>query len=343
MKKYSLFLIGLLAGALLFGGGAAYAASGVLAERSAMPFFVNGAPAEVEAYLINGNNYLKLRDIAALADFGVFWNEAGGTVSIDTMVGYTPEAGEQTPTVAAETAPVSAAVDYSAAANPGVFTADYSREIYNALREAIVTGGDSRTFTMDSEAKRQTCWDVTAAIGTWPGYHLESAGREKSYFTPKYPAPYQEAADYCRPFIDGLAGLSDAEKVRQIAFFVCDRLTYDAGSLTSPREVLISDAVSKGNCMSYAHNFMFLCNMADIPCVFVHSENHQWNEVFVDEKWWSVDVTSTDTGDSIGIRPYKKVLWDLQDVQGIDYQQTQPTLTQFAKELLIPGSTGSTK
>ena len=52
---------------------------------------VNGA---VEAYTINGNNYFKLRDIAALVDFGVTWNNATRTVEIDTGSPY--EKPEQT-------------------------------------------------------------------------------------------------------------------------------------------------------------------------------------------------------------------------------------------------------
>ena len=142
-KGAALVAAGVLIGSAL-GGSAAYAATGVLAERSTMPILVNGRPAQAEAYLIDGSNYFKLRDIAALADFSVTWDAESRTVCIDTSVGYTPEGS-------------AAAVDYSARANAAVFTGGYTRALYNALRESIVTGGPSRSFPLTDEAARQTC------------------------------------------------------------------------------------------------------------------------------------------------------------------------------------------
>lgn len=54
--KHIEFAAGLVAGAVLFGGGAAYAA-GILAERSYQTFYVNDKQVELEAYAINGHNY----------------------------------------------------------------------------------------------------------------------------------------------------------------------------------------------------------------------------------------------------------------------------------------------
>ena len=58
-------------GAALCGGGAAYAA-GVMAERSTNTIYVDGEQVELEAYLINGSNYIKLRDAGEIADFNVY-------------------------------------------------------------------------------------------------------------------------------------------------------------------------------------------------------------------------------------------------------------------------------
>lgn len=69
MKRLSNFFIGFLCGAILFGGTIALANSGVLAQITTQLFFYNGEPIELLAYNINGNNYVKLRDAAAL--FGV--------------------------------------------------------------------------------------------------------------------------------------------------------------------------------------------------------------------------------------------------------------------------------
>jgi hypothetical protein len=42
-------------------------------------------------YNIDGNNYMKLREIASRINFGVTWDGANNTIAIDTSVGYTPE------------------------------------------------------------------------------------------------------------------------------------------------------------------------------------------------------------------------------------------------------------
>jgi hypothetical protein len=42
-------------------------------------------------YNIDGNNYMKLREIASRINFGVTWNADSQTIRIDTSVGYTPE------------------------------------------------------------------------------------------------------------------------------------------------------------------------------------------------------------------------------------------------------------
>ena len=326
-KGAALVAAGVLIGSAL-GGSAAYAATGVLAERSTMPILVNGRPAQAVAYLIDGSNYLKLRDVAALADFGVRWDAASRTVHIDTTVSYTPE----------EAACASAPTDYSAQANAEVFTGGYTRTLYNALRESIVTGGPSRSFPLTDEAARQTCWDVTAAFGSWPGYRLTSTENGAACFAPNYPAAYEEAAARCRPFLDSIEGMSEQEKVRQLTFCVCDHLRYSAKDTPTPRAVFAEDAEHPGNCMAYAHSFLFLGDLADIPCILVHSETHQWNEVWVGGRWMSVDVGGDDAWDAAQ-RQGVTVLHEATELQGEDYIQTDPALTRFVKELLVPGST----
>ena len=50
---------------------------------------MEGRNHRIFAYNIGGNNYLKLRDIAALIDFGVGWDGTNDTITIDTEIGYT--------------------------------------------------------------------------------------------------------------------------------------------------------------------------------------------------------------------------------------------------------------
>ena len=83
MKKITpSFAAGVLTGALLFSGVAAYAA-GVMAEHSSNRVFVDGHEVQIEAYNIGGNNYCKLRDIGKAVDFSVSYDAAENAVRIN--------------------------------------------------------------------------------------------------------------------------------------------------------------------------------------------------------------------------------------------------------------------
>lgn len=75
-------------GAAICGGTAAYAA-GVMAERSTNAFYVDGEQVELPAYAINGNNYVKLRDVGEVVGFNVYWDEENRTVQIESDKPYT--------------------------------------------------------------------------------------------------------------------------------------------------------------------------------------------------------------------------------------------------------------
>ena len=91
MKRISYFFAGILIGMTLFGGTAAYA-SGVVAEHSKHPIYVDGEQVQMEAYIINGNNYVKLRDIGKVVGFNVFWKDG---VQVDSSTPYTGEEPKQ--------------------------------------------------------------------------------------------------------------------------------------------------------------------------------------------------------------------------------------------------------
>lgn len=76
-------LIGVLIGATVF-GGAAFAASGLLAEPSPHHVTVDGQAVQIEAYLIEDRNYYQLRDLGELLGFGVDWDASTNTVNITT-------------------------------------------------------------------------------------------------------------------------------------------------------------------------------------------------------------------------------------------------------------------
>ena len=49
---------------------------------------VNGTETVFDAYTISGSNYFKLRDICALLNVGITWDNDTSTIGIDTSVGY---------------------------------------------------------------------------------------------------------------------------------------------------------------------------------------------------------------------------------------------------------------
>lgn len=90
------FAMGVLTGAALFGGTVAYAA-GIMAEHAPQTAYVDGAPFQLDAYNIDGYNYVKLRDIGQAMDFNVYWD--GQSVRMDSGAPYTgaaPAGAEQT-------------------------------------------------------------------------------------------------------------------------------------------------------------------------------------------------------------------------------------------------------
>ena len=81
-KEWLLLGTGLLVG-LALGPTAAHAAEEWFkATPSAQVFYADGQQVQLEAYAINGHNYVKLRDVGQLVDFGVTYDAATNSVHI---------------------------------------------------------------------------------------------------------------------------------------------------------------------------------------------------------------------------------------------------------------------
>ena len=91
MKKSLYLIAGILIGAALTGGSAAVAA-GIMAERSHHRVVVDGKEVQMEAYVINGNNYVKLLDMGKAVGFEAYWDSVNGCVQVESNKPYTGEA-----------------------------------------------------------------------------------------------------------------------------------------------------------------------------------------------------------------------------------------------------------
>lgn len=93
--KHRIFTLfaGMALGAALFGGASA-AATGIVAQPSWSPIYVDGRQVHMTAYNIGGNNFVKLRDIGQAVGFNVYF-DAG--VQVDSTMPYTGEAPARVP------------------------------------------------------------------------------------------------------------------------------------------------------------------------------------------------------------------------------------------------------
>ena len=88
MKRGS-FAAGFFTCLLLTGVTTTAFAAGIMAERSNHRIFVDGQEVQMEAYVINGNNYVRLRDIGEKVGFNVYWDSTNGCVQVESGKSYT--------------------------------------------------------------------------------------------------------------------------------------------------------------------------------------------------------------------------------------------------------------
>ena len=99
MKRKQLIpavLAGALAGAALAGPASAGVAA-LTAAPSTQTFYVDGKQVDLEAYVINGHNYVQLRDVGRAMDFGVTYDQGTNRVLVDTNSPYTEESAAPAP------------------------------------------------------------------------------------------------------------------------------------------------------------------------------------------------------------------------------------------------------
>lgn len=360
-KSIALLLTGAVLGASLASPAANAAAQFLQAQRTPHPIYVDGQQVQMETYAIGGSNYVKLRDIGQAVGFEVYWD--GSAARIVSGQPYTGQPPQVTP---------SAVPNYSDQVNPAVFTGYLSAEVYNTIRETVLTK-QTTSFGSTLKSAQHIRWDdkeglkqaeeernqinaVLAKLGPYPVYEMISAGDGSGYLCEvRYTEVDAPAAEHTKDFINSLDGLSDREKIKRISWYVCDRITYDKTCYVWPNEVLAQDGELRGACMSFAYSFQFLCNQAGIPCVFKHGGNHQWNSVYAEGRWWDVDVSGdnvdgviyTENGVQTGERPFDgtddfreqfyKTVDQILRTDG-PFPDEQPEITWFAQEVRVPGS-----
>ena len=348
MRKTS-FIIGLLCGSLLFGGLTVFANAEIVAKLTSQIFFWNNRQVELEAYNINGSNYIKLRDAAELFGIDVEYYE-------DTNTVYLGEPRKENTSKTIIDGNSYAKEDYSLKANPDIFNETYTRDAYNAIRQSIVDiteiteNTDENGYNANYEYARfvdeifngsgKTIEAMKPVAATMFGYYNFSLGYEPTiknlYEYPGYRICKVQIHKHFEPannatdnFIAEIKNLTDTEKAKRIADYICDRVVYNDDTVAGINRVFTETPPANGLCGTYANAFVYLCQRADIPCIIVKDDVHAWNEVYVDGKWYIADISYYD------IAKNDEILFRETYVRtDIDLQKTN-----FAKELLVPGST----
>lgn len=93
-KNAALVAAGIMLGAAI-AGPAAQAAETIAARRSEQAIYVDGQRVQMEAYAIDGANYVKLRDVGKAVGFNVSWDAETGSVQISSEGPYAEDVALQ--------------------------------------------------------------------------------------------------------------------------------------------------------------------------------------------------------------------------------------------------------
>lgn len=357
MKQRLLTLLaGIVLGMMLLSGGYAATSAVLTASPTTQTFYVDGRQVQFEAYEIHGNNFVKLRDIGRIVDFGVTYDGATNTVHIAPDSPYIEEVtppAPATPAPSVTPAPTTTGSytintdhwsreDFSQQANPAVFTGIYDRALYNTIRQTLVDGGpgSAPAYTMVAKENYGAVkmvlgrMDNTRWLQHYVPENFTNYYEYLNYFAVsiKVPEQYQDARDFIQPAIAQAGRLgTDRERVEYLHDYLCSLMAYDVNAVAVASEIFTSRSGEiKGSCGSYATAFNFLCGAANIPSFLVRSADHSWNMVYVDGRWFQVDVSANDlhgNKNALLVEAYPR------------HTDIAPQATAFLKELLLPGST----
>ncbi len=97
---------------------------------------------------------------------------------------------------------------------------------------------------------------------------------------------------------------SDYDKLRYINSYLVDHCDYVMEAVENPDQYLKAFTAfgclieGKAVCEGYTNSMQLICEQLDIPCIKVtgsaYGGDHIWNTVYLEDKWWMLDVTFND-------------------------------------------------
>ncbi|MBR1384639.1 MAG: hypothetical protein IJ555_12650 [Ruminococcus sp.] len=139
---------------------------------------------------------------------------------------------------------------------------------------------------------------------------LEKEGvTPESALKAKYVYPYSYGGNDTQYWIDksyellkNCSGCSDRFKLFKFHEWITKNLKYDSykanirkvsrfynGNAIDPTQYVSANYT--GICLDFSSIYAIMCREQGIPCVVINSKSHAWNAVYVDGKWYEIDLT----------------------------------------------------
>lgn len=195
------------------------------------------------------------------------------------------------------------------------------------MREFLISGKDSVRFFLSPKVEfdvntlsdrfaipyitqqtveRRGIRNVTMTIENFPGNRILYAyyNQDFSLLSDEELEVYQWAVDLINENIRSDMTEEEMERtlLREIVSHVRYQTEYKADNTHLDRFQTVIGAVLDGaaNCMGYTDTFTLLASMCGLEVArlggYLHGNSHLWNIVYLDDGWYSVDVTSSDFG-----------------------------------------------
>lgn len=182
-----------------------------------------------------------------------------------------------------------------------------TKGMYDVISDAIVHNKTSIYFTSEEspdDLDYEGILDVVMAKDMYSGgefyeykysYKINSDGNYKVKFKVKKPRWYRKyfAKKRVKKIAKAYRGLgSDYEKIKAVHDYICSYNAYQRISGGAYMTICNGNAA----CNGYGLAFYEVMTELGIPVTYECGNNHMWNRVMVDGKWYNIDLTWDDPG-----------------------------------------------
>lgn len=206
----------------------------------------------------------------------------------------------------------------------GTYKIDFDTEFNDLLN---TEGGDEtlniafqsawNAFTYDNmdifyiDVEKLTLTTKTTSILGFSTHNVElSNGKNSNYlkdnFTnyQKIQSTINQLESFRDKMLEDIQGYSQSEKIKYVHNWMIENIEYDNYfEAEEPYSIVGALTEGKAVCEGYARGFKYIMDELAIPCILVSgtgtnsngdTESHAWNYVYINEKWYAIDVTWDD-------------------------------------------------